>query len=142
MLLSNVTIRQSWINAIAQKAQYVAVPWEINVYMFCPPIMTNNEMQHVQLYSVTRRWKLKKQMHQRKFGYIFLSDLENIIMLQSIIQSTKCNFVKGAGAHPQNAPCRRRSHALRSAPVRRGRLLSTVVDRWSPRHSILSVGLR
>ena len=38
-------------------------------------------------------------------------------------QSIKSSFVKGAGAHPQNAPCRRRSHALRKAPVRRGRLL-------------------
>ena len=42
----------------------------------------------------------------------------------------------------KNAPCRRRSHALRSAPVSRGRLLSTVLHRWSPRHSILSAGLR
>ena len=57
-------------------------------------------------------------------------------------QSIKSMFVKGAGAHPQNAPCRRRSHALRSAPVRRGRLLSTVLHRWSPWHSILSAGLR
>ena len=40
-----------------------------------------------------------------------------------INQSIKSNFVKGAGAHPQNAPCRRRSHALRKATVRRGRLL-------------------
>ena len=31
---------------------------------------------------------------------------------------------------------------LWSAPVRRGRLLSTVLHRWSPRHSILSAGLR
>ena len=44
-------------------------------------------------------------------------------------QSIKSSFVKGAGAHPQNAPCRRRSHALRKAPVRRGRLLSTVLHR-------------
>ena len=57
-------------------------------------------------------------------------------------QSIKSSFVKGAGAHPQNAPCRRRSNALRSAPVRRGRLLSTVLHRWSPQHSILSAGLR
>ena len=60
----------------------------------------------------------------------------------SINQSIKSSFVKGAGAHPQNMPCRRRSHALRSAPVWRGRLLSTVLHRWSPRHSILSAGLR
>ena len=52
---------------------------------------------------------------------------------QSINQSIKSSFVKGAGAHPQNAPCRRHSHALRKAPVRRGRLLSTVLHRWSPR---------
>ena len=51
--------------------------------------------------------------------------------LASINQSIKSSFVKGAGAHPQNAPCRRRSHALRKAPVRRGRLLSTVLHRWS-----------
>ena len=38
-------------------------------------------------------------------------------------QSIKSSFVKGAGAHPQNAPCRRRSHALRSPPVWWGRLL-------------------
>ena len=62
--------------------------------------------------------------------------------LQSINQSIKSSFVKGAGAHPQNAPCRRRSHALKKAPVRRGRLLSTVFHRWSPRQSILSAGLR
>ena len=48
---------------------------------------------------------------------------------KSINQSIKSSFVKGAGAHPQNAPCRRRSHALRKAPVRRGRLLSTVLHR-------------
>ena len=59
-----------------------------------------------------------------------------------INQSIKSSFVKGAGAHPQNAPCRRRSHALKKAPVRRGRLLSTVFHRWSPRQSILSAGLR
>ena len=59
-----------------------------------------------------------------------------------INQSIKSSFVKGAGAHPQNAPCRRRSHALRKAPVRQGRLLSTVLHRWSPRQSILSAGLR
>ena len=53
---------------------------------------------------------------------------------QSINQSIKSSFVKGAGVHPQNALCRRRSHALRKAPVRRGRLLSTVLHRWSPRH--------
>ena len=47
----------------------------------------------------------------------------------SINQSIKSSFVKGAGAHPQNAPCRRRSHALKKAPVRRGRLLSTVFHR-------------
>ena len=41
-----------------------------------------------------------------------------------INQSVKSSFVKGAGAHPQNAPCRRRSHVLRSVPVRRDRLLS------------------
>ena len=58
-----------------------------------------------------------------------------------INQSIKSSFVKGAGAHPKNTPCRRRSHALGSAPVRRGRLLSTVLRRWSPRHSILSAGL-
>ena len=46
-----------------------------------------------------------------------------------INQSIKSSFVKGAGAHPQNAPCRRHSHALRKAPVRRGRLLSTVLHR-------------
>ena len=50
--------------------------------------------------------------------------------VQSIInQSIKSSFVKGAGTHPQNVPCRRRSHALRKAPVRRGRLLSTVLHR-------------
>ena len=48
---------------------------------------------------------------------------------KQINQSIKSSFVKGAGAHPQNAPCRRRSHALRKAPVRRGRLLSTVLHR-------------
>ena len=35
----------------------------------------------------------------------------------SINQSIKSSFVKGAGAHPQNAPCRRHNLALRSAPV-------------------------
>ena len=45
------------------------------------------------------------------------------------IKSIKSSFVKGAGAHPQNAPCHRHSHAPRSAPVRRGRLLSTVLHR-------------
>ena len=59
-----------------------------------------------------------------------------------IALSIKSSFVKGAGAHPQNAPCRRRSHALRSAPVKRGRLLSTVLHRWYPRLSMLSAGLR
>ena len=59
-----------------------------------------------------------------------------------INQSIKPSFVKWVGAYPQNAPCRRCSHALRSAPVRRGRLLSTVLHRWSQRHSILSAGLR
>ena len=61
---------------------------------------------------------------------------------KKINQSIKSSFVKGAGAHPKNAPCRRRSHALRSAPVKRGRLLSAVLHRWSPRHSIMSDGLR
>ena len=62
--------------------------------------------------------------------------------VNQINQSIKSSFVKGAGAHHQNAPCWRRSHALRSGPVRRGRLLSTVFHRWSPQHSILSAGLR
>ena len=47
----------------------------------------------------------------------------------SINQSIKSGFVKGAGAHPQNALCWRCSHALRKAPIRRGRLLSTVLHR-------------
>ena len=47
----------------------------------------------------------------------------------TVNQSIKSSFVKGAGAHPQNVPCRRRSHALRKAPVRRGRLVSTVLHR-------------
>ena len=51
-----------------------------------------------------------------------------------INQSIKSRFVKGAGAHPQNVLCRRHSHVLRSAPVRRGRLLLTVLHRWSPQH--------
>ena len=63
-------------------------------------------------------------------------------MGNDINQSIKSSFVKGAGAHPQNAPCQGRSHAQRKAPVRRGRLLSTVLHRWSPRQSILSAGLR
>ena len=54
---------------------------------------------------------------------------------QDINQSIKSSFVNGAGAHPQNAPCLRCSNALRSAPIRRGRILSTVLHRWSPRHS-------
>ena len=62
-------------------------------------------------------------------------------MLFFINQSIKSSFVKRAGAHPQNAPCRRRSHALKKAPVRQGRLLSTVFHRWSPRQSILSAGV-
>ena len=55
-----------------------------------------------------------------------------------IIQSIKSSFAKEAGVHPQNVSCLRRSHALRSTPVRRGRLLPTVLHRWTPRHSILS----
>ena len=56
-----------------------------------------------------------------------------------INQSIKSSFVKGAGAHSQNAPCRRRSHALRSAPVRRGRLPSTVFYRWNVFTSVFSM---
>ena len=70
-------------------------------------------------------------------------DYRPVAAFKSLInQSIKSSFVKGAGAHPQNAPCRRRSHALKKAPVRRGRLLSTVFHRWSPRQSILSAGVR
>ena len=54
------------------------------------------------------------------------------ILVTCLHQSIKSSFVKGV--HPQNAPCRRRSHALKSAPIRRGKLLSTVLHRWSPLH--------
>ena len=40
------------------------------------------------------------------------------LVFESINQSIKSSFVKGAGAHSQNAARRRRSHALRSAPIR------------------------
>ena len=59
-----------------------------------------------------------------------------------INQSIKSSFVKGAGAHPQNAPRRRPSMLWGRLPLRRGRLLSTILHRWSPRQSILSAGLR
>ena len=58
-----------------------------------------------------------------------LMEIFHYCINQSINQSIKSSFVKGAGANPQNAPCRRRSHALKKAPVRRGRLLSTVFHR-------------
>ena len=80
---------------------------------------------------VKSRMKMELEQHRQA-----------MLQLHLINQSIKSSFVKGAGAHPQNAPCRRLSHALRKAPVRRGRLLSTVFHRWSPRQSILSAGLR
>ena len=60
---------------------------------------------------------------------LFFAKIYTCMYLISINQSIKSSFVKGAGAHPQKAPCRRCSHDLRSAPVRRGRLLSTVLHR-------------
>ena len=75
-------------------------------------------------------------------GSVALVVTKRLAELWSINQSIKSIFVKGAGAHPQNAPCRRRSNALRSAPVRQGRLLLTVLNRWSPQHSIVSACLR
>ena len=46
-----------------------------------------------------------------------------MVSLLTHICVTRPQWVKGAGAHPQNVLCRRRSHALRSTLVRRGRLL-------------------
>ena len=89
------------------------------------------------------RWRGKRSWHSRRMRnpqfYVsgkrpFRSLKFNIAnetswRIKSINQSIKSSFVKGAGARPQNAPCWRCSHALRGAPVRRGRLLSTVLHR-------------